>query len=58
MLEIADRVICTEYVHSDWIVQNMDKKYLSKIEILHLGDTESFMSEELIKLLEEKFTLK
>jgi predicted protein tyrosine phosphatase len=58
MLDIADRIICAEYVHSDWIIQNIDKKYLSKIEILHLGDTETFMSENLIQMLEDKFQLK
>lgn len=57
MLDIADRIICAEHVHSDWIVQNIDKKYLSKIEILELGDTENFMSPKLIEMLEEKFKL-
>jgi predicted protein tyrosine phosphatase len=57
MLDVADRIICAEHVHSDWIVQNIDKKYLSKIEILNLGDTEIFMKEELIKMLEEKFKI-
>ena len=55
MLDVADRIICAEFVHSDWIIQNIDKKYLSKIEILHLGDTEEFMSEQLIKAIESKF---
>jgi len=58
MLDIADRIICAEFIHSDWIVQNIDKKYLSKIEILHLEDTEYFMSESLIKKLEDKFQIK
>lgn len=57
MLDIADRIICAEYKHSDWIVQNIDKKYLSKIEILHLEDTEEFMSLKLIKNLEDKFNM-
>lgn len=54
MLDVADKIICMEYVHSDYIVQNIDKKYLNKITVLSLGDTESFMSENLIKMLEEK----
>lgn len=57
MLDIADRIVCAEFVHSDWIVQNIDKKYISKIEIMNLGDTEPFMSEQLIKMIEEKFSL-
>lgn len=52
MLDVADRIICAEHVHMDYIVQSIDKKYLSKIEILQLGDTESFMSEKLIATLE------
>jgi predicted protein tyrosine phosphatase len=57
MLDVADRIVCAEHVHSNWIVQNIDKKYLSKIEIMELGDTETFMSEELIRLLEDKFQM-
>jgi predicted protein tyrosine phosphatase len=57
MLDVADKIICMEQVHSDWIVQNIDKKYLSKIEVLNLGDTETFMNEELIKMLESKFKI-
>ncbi len=57
MLDVADRIICSEHIHSDWIVQNINKQYLSKIEILQLGDTETFMSNELIKILEYKFKI-
>jgi len=57
MLDIADRIICAEQVHADWIVQNIDKKYISKIEILALGDTETFMTNSLIQMLESKFSL-
>jgi predicted protein tyrosine phosphatase len=57
MLDVADRIICAEPIHSDWIVKNIDKKYLPKIEILYLGDTDNFMSETLIKALNEKFKL-
>jgi predicted protein tyrosine phosphatase len=57
MLDIADRIICAEQVHCDWIAQNIDKKYLSKIEVLFLGDTMSFMHPDLIKTLEEKFKI-
>ena len=57
MLDWADRVICAELVHSDYIIRQIDKKYNSKIEVLHLGDTDTFMSEQLIKALEEKFKI-
>lgn len=58
MLDIADRIICAEHVHSEYIVQKIDKKYLNKIEILELGATETFMSEKLIQTLNTKFSLK
>ena len=56
MLDVADRIICAEHVHSDYIIRQIDKKYISKIEILKLEDTEGFMSEQLISKLEEKFS--
>ena len=55
MLDVSDWIICAEQVHSDFIVKHFDKKYLSKIHVLNLGDTENFMSEQLIELLEQKF---
>lgn len=57
MLDVADRIVCAEHVHSDYIVQKIDKKYLNKIEVLSLGDTEAFMSPKLIEMLEEKFKI-
>lgn len=57
MLDEADRIICAEHVHSDYIIRQIDKKYIGKIEILNLGDTDTFMSEQLIKALEEKFKI-
>jgi predicted protein tyrosine phosphatase len=54
MLDISDKIICMEHIHSDYIVQHFDKKYLDKIEVLEIGDTESFMSPNLILTLEEK----
>lgn len=58
MLDVADRIICAEYVHSDYIITKIDKKYRHKIEILKLEDTEPYMSEQLIGVLEEKFKMK
>lgn len=57
MLDEADRIICAEQVHSDYITKQIDKKYKNKIEILNLGDTDTFMTESLIKNLEEKFKI-
>lgn len=57
MLDIADRIICMEQEHSNWICEKVDKKYLSKIEVLELGDTKNFLSSELIEKLESKFIL-
>lgn len=57
MLDIADRIICCEEVHKNYILNQIDKKYSSKIEVLGLGDTETFMSESLIELLDEKFKI-
>tara|TARA_R110000803_G_scaffold35405_8_gene76624 strand:+ start:13128 stop:13454 length:327 start_codon:yes stop_codon:yes gene_type:complete len=56
MLDIADRVVCAEQVHADYITTKIDIAYRDKIEVLNLGDTETFMTESLIKLLKEKFT--
>lgn len=57
MLQVADRIICAEHSHMQHIVDKIDKKFLPKIEVLELGDTEAFMSPELIKILEEKFKM-
>lgn len=56
MCDIADRIICMEHVHAEYICSKIDKKLLSKIEILGLGDTESFMSENLVEKLEQLIT--
>ena len=58
MLDIADRIVCAEHVHSDYIIRQIDKKYINKIEILLLEDTDTFMSEDLINRLEDKFKIK
>ena len=54
MVDIADVIICMEHVHSDWIVTRLGKEYLNKIVILELGDTEKFMSGQLIEQLVKK----
>lgn len=57
MCDVADRIICMEFCHSDYIIRQIDKCFNSKIEVLDLGDTESFMSEQLVAALESKFTI-
>jgi predicted protein tyrosine phosphatase len=57
MCEVADRIICMEHCHSDYIIRQIDKVFNSKIEVLDLGDTEEFMSAQLIAALEQRFNL-
>lgn len=57
MLDVADKIICMEHVHADYIIEKIDAKYTDKIQVLNLGDTESFMTTSLIHLLEQKFKL-
>ena len=54
MLDVADIIVCAEQVHSDYIIRKIDKKYIDKITILNLEDTEGFMSEQLILKLEDR----
>lgn len=56
MLDVADRIICAEHAHSDYIIRQIDKKYMPKLEILKLDDTEGFMTDSLIAKLNEKFS--
>ncbi len=51
MLEVADKILCMEQEHAAYIVEQIDIKYLSKIEVLNLGDSDIFMSFGLKKLL-------
>lgn len=57
MLDLADRIICMEHCHLEYIVQKIDKRYLSKIEVLEIGDHDTFMGPELITKLCEKFKI-
>lgn len=57
MLDIADRIICAEKEHRNYIIAHFDLKYKDKIEVMELGDTDTFMSAQLIQKLEEKFKL-
>jgi predicted protein tyrosine phosphatase len=57
MMDTANRVVCMENVHHEIIKQRFGNDYDYKIEILDLGDTEGFMSDSLIKMLEQKFKI-
>lgn len=57
MLDQAERIICMEKVHADYILKRFDGLYHDRIEVLYLGDTEPFMASGLIEMLEEKFNL-
>lgn len=57
MCDFADRIICMEEVHKQYIGSAIDKRLLEKVEVLNLGDTELFMSDQLIKNLVEKIKL-
>lgn len=54
MLDCADRILCAENIHADYIDSKIDTKYRDKIEVLGLGDTETFMTGSLIELIERK----
>ncbi len=58
MLEVADRVICMEQCHFDYIVSQIDTNFRNKLETINLGDHEGFMTEamkeSLFKLIDVK----
>ncbi len=57
MLEKADRIICMEVDHANYIISKIDKCFSDKIEILFLGDTDTYMTKNLIDALENKFKI-
>ncbi len=57
MVLAASRIVCMEQIHADYINRLMGMVPMDAIEVLNLGDTETFMSPSLIALLEEKFKL-
>ncbi len=50
MLDKADKIICMEQEHCDYIL-NMGLKWSNKIQVINLGDVENFMSPSLITAL-------
>ncbi len=43
-----------EAIHRSKIIERFGIEFDAKIEVLNLGDTETFMTKSLIELLEEK----
>lgn len=54
MLDCARKIICMEAIHRSKIIERFGIEFDAKIEVLNLGDTETFMTKSLIELLEEK----
>lgn len=57
MLDCADKVFCAEQLHFLHINQHFDIGFKSKYVVMELGDTNTFMSPELIYEFERKFYL-
>lgn len=57
MLEVADKIFCMEEVHANYIAEKINSKYLSKVEILKIGDVDNFMSNSLKRELLKKVKL-
>ncbi len=56
MLDHADEIICMEMDHIQHLNNYYSDECNAKIQILNLGDTETFMTDSLIKKLEEKMS--
>ena len=54
----ANRIICMEEHHAQYLVVKFGESVLSKIEILGIEDTELYMSKTLIKMLKGAFKTK
>ena len=55
MCDWADRIICMEEHHAQYLLKKMGDAILHKIEILGIEDTEEYMSSNLIMELRDKF---
>ena len=53
----AERIICMEDHHAQYLLEKMGNSVLFKIEILGIEDTELYMSQALIMLLKDKFKI-
>lgn len=57
MLRVSDRIVCAEEVHKKWIKEKWGDVFDHKIEVLNLGDTDTFMTKSLIQRLEDRFKI-
>ena len=57
MCDNADRIICMEDHHAQYILKKFGDLLLNKVEILGVEDNEEYMSRILIKELKEKFEI-
>lgn len=57
MIANATRIVCMEEQHKELIMAKFGNGIESIIEVLNLGDTDTFMSPQLIEQLELKFKL-
>ncbi|MFQ5335040.1 MAG: hypothetical protein ACE5DN_03090 [Flavobacteriales bacterium] len=54
LCEWADLIICMEQDHANYITAEMGEKFKSKIRVIHLADTETYMSPRLVEMLKER----
>jgi len=57
MCDIADRIICMEDHHAQYLLNFFGDIILNKIEILQVEDNEEYMSRALVKELKKKFNV-
>ena len=53
----ADRIYCMKKVHADYIINNIDKSFKSKIILLDIDDLYTYMDDKLIAVLEMKIDI-
>lgn len=53
----ANRIICMEEHHAQYLIEKIGNNVLSKIEILGIEDSELYMSNDLVALLKDKFEI-
>ena len=55
--EKADRIICMEFHHAQYLIKKFGSHLLCKIEVLEIEDNEEYMSLNLIQEIKGKFKL-
>ncbi len=57
MCDAAERIICMENLHAQFLLREFGSQLIQKIEILEIEDNEDYMSDKLIMELEERFNI-